>query len=151
MDYTTRQQLYSKIEEDRDTKVLCLVTSDHVGMETQIAPDCVDLFVNLLGEIGPTKKISLVLHTLGGQTLAAWRIINMVRAFCDDLEVLIPLQALSAGTLICIGADRLVMSKQAVLGPIDPSVNNPLNPRADIGGRSAKASTGKRRKHSRLF
>ena len=28
----------------------------------------------------------------------------------------------------------VVMTKQAALGPIDPSVNNPLNPQASIGG-----------------
>lgn len=61
---------------------------------------------------------------------------NLIRIFCDELEVLIPFKALSAGTLISIGADRVVMTKQAALGPIDPSVNNPLNPLASIGGQS---------------
>lgn len=56
--------------------------------------------------------------------------------FCDEFEVMIPLKALSAGTLISIGADRVIMTKQAALGPIDPSVNNPLNPQATIGGQS---------------
>ena len=59
---------------------------------------------------------------------------NLIRIFCDELEILVPLKALSAGTLIAIGADRVVMTKQAALGPIDPSVNNPLNPQASIGG-----------------
>ena len=103
-------------------------------METAIAQDCIDPFVNLLEEIGPTDRISLILHTNGGQTLAGWRLVNLIRMFCDELEVLIPLKALSAGTLISIGADRIVMTKQATLGPIDPSVNNPLNPQANIGG-----------------
>ena len=57
-----------------------------------------------------------------------------MRMFGDELEVLIPSKALSAGTLISIGADRVIMTKQAVLGPIDPSVNSPLNPQATIGG-----------------
>jgi len=43
------------------------------------------------------------------------------------------MKALSAGTLIFIGADTLVMTKQAALGPIDPSVNNPLNPQVTMG------------------
>ena len=47
---------------------------------------------------------------------------------------MIPLKALSAGTLISMGANRIIMTKQATLGPIDPSVNNPLNPQATIGG-----------------
>jgi hypothetical protein len=134
MDYPKRQELYRQIEQDRETKVLSFITSDRMGMETVIAQDCIDPFVDLLEKIGPTERISLLLHTNGGQTLAAWRLVNLIRIFCDELEVLIPLKALSAGTLISIGADRVVMTKQAALGPIDPSVNNPLNPQASIGG-----------------
>ena len=132
MDYSKRKQLYQHIEQMRDTNVLAFITSDRRGMETQIAQDCIDPFVDLLETIGPTNRISLVLHTNGGETLAAWRLVNLVRMFCEDLEVLVPLKALSAGTLISIGADRVVMTKQAALGPIDPSVNNPLNPQATI-------------------
>ena len=132
MDYSKRKELYQTIEQMRETKVLAFITSDRRGMETHIAPDCIDPFIDLLERIGPTKRISLVLHTNGGQTLVAWRIVNLIRMFCDDLEVLVPLKALSAGTLISIGADRVVMTKQAALGPIDPSVNHPLNPQATV-------------------
>lgn len=52
--------------------------------------------------------------------------------------MLIPSHALSAGTLIAIGADRLVMTKQAALGPIDPSINNPLNPQTTIRGQAVQ-------------
>jgi hypothetical protein len=134
LDYKTRQALYRKVEKERGTKVLTFVTSDRQGMETVIAPDSIDLFVDLLDKIGPTKKISLILHTNGGSTLAAWRLVNLIRTFCDRLEIMIPLKALSAGTLISIGGDVLVMTKQAALGPIDPSVNNHLNPQVNIGG-----------------
>ena len=136
MDYTKRKDLYQQIEQDRKTKVLAFITSDRQGMETTIAQDCIDPFVDLLEKIGPTKRISLLLHTNGGRTLAAWRLVNLIRIFCDELEVLIPLKALSAGTLISIGADRVVMTKQAALGPIDPSVDSPLNPQASIRGQS---------------
>jgi hypothetical protein len=134
MDYKKRRRLYKKVEMERSSRVLAYATSDRSGMETIISQDCADLFVDLLDKIGPTKKISLILHTNGGQTLAAWRIVNLIRTFCDELEVLIPMKALSAGTLISIGAERLVMTKQAALGPIDPSVNNPLNPAVNVGG-----------------
>lgn len=134
MDYQTRNALYKDVETERSTKVITYATSDRAGMETTIAPDCVDLFGDLLDNIGPTKRISLILHTNGGQALAAWRIVNLIRTFCDELEVLIPMKALSAGTLISIGADRLVMTKQAALGPIDPSVNTLLNPSVTVSG-----------------
>jgi Serine dehydrogenase proteinase len=133
VNFATRKAIYEQIEEQRSTKVLAYITGDRRGLETQIHSDCIDLFVDLLDQIGPTQKISLILHTNGGQTLAAWRLVNLLRIYCDELEILIPMKALSAGTLICIGADTLVMTKQAALGPIDPSVNNPLNPQVTMG------------------
>lgn len=139
MNFAARKALYREIEKARDSRVITYVTSDRQGLETAISPDCVDLFVDLLDRIGPTKKISLILHTDGGQTLGAWRIVNLLRTFCDELEVMIPSKALSAGTLISIGADKLVMSKQAALGPIDPSVNNLLNPQVNINGQLSRS------------
>jgi hypothetical protein len=97
-------------------------------METQISPEAVDIFVDHLDEIWPVKKISLFLYTRGGNTAAAWRLINLLRTFCDELEVIVPSTAMSAGTLICLGANKIIMTKQGVLGPIDPSLHNPLNP-----------------------
>ena len=134
MNYSERKQIYHRIEETRNTKVLSFITSGRLNMETQISQDCIDPFVDLLEKIGPTERISLILHTNGGQTLAAWQLVNLIRMFCDEFEVMIPLKALSAGTLISMGANCVVMTKQATLGPIDPSVNNPLNPQASIGG-----------------
>lgn len=134
MNYASRKALYAQVEKERNSRVIAYVTGDRRGMETQVSDDCVGLFVDLLDQIGPTKKLSLVLHTNGGQTLGAWRIVNLIRTFCEDFEVLVPMKALSAGTLICIGSDRVVMTKQAALGPIDPSVNTPLNPQINDGG-----------------
>jgi len=42
--------------------------------------------------------------------------------------VIIPSKAQSSGTLISLGANQIIMTKQATLGPIDPSLNGPLNP-----------------------
>jgi hypothetical protein len=129
MNYAARQALYKQIEADRGSKVIAMVTGDRNGLQTQIAGDAVEPFVSLLDVIGPTKKISLILDTHGGQTSAAWRLINLVRSFGDEIEVIVPTKAMSAGTLMALGADAIVMTKQAALGPIDPSLSNhPLNP-----------------------
>lgn len=140
MRYSDRRELYQQIENERDSEVLTYVTSGRSGMQTAIHTDVIDPFVDLLDMIGPVERITLILHTNGGQTLAAWRLINLIRMFCDELEVLIPSKALSAGTLMSIGADRIVMTKQAVLGPIDPSINNPLNPQVIVGGQASQVS-----------
>lgn len=132
--FSDRLDLYRQIQDMRDSKVLAYATSDRPGMEAQIAPDAIDFFVDHLDAMWPTKKISLVLHTNGGDTAAAWQLVNLLRTFCDDLEVIVPRKALSSGTLISLGANRIIMTKQASLGPIDPSLNSALNPMIPGGG-----------------
>lgn len=123
-----RKAILEEIGKARDSKVLLYVTSDRPSMETQIGPDVDDIFVEHLDELWPAKKISVVLYTTGGNTATAWRLINLLRTFCDELEIIVLVKALSAGTLMCLGANQIVMSKQSTLGPIDPSVNHPMNP-----------------------
>lgn len=126
--YESRQPILKTIAELRESAVISYVTGDRRQLETQISPEIIDLFVDHLDEVGPTKKISLLLYTNGGDTAAAWRLVNLLHTFCDELEVIITAKALSAGTLISLGANKIVMTKQAALGPIDPSINHPLNP-----------------------
>jgi hypothetical protein len=56
VNFEARKAIYEKIEQDRSTKVLAYITGDRRGLETQISADCIDLFVDLLDRIGPTKK-----------------------------------------------------------------------------------------------
>lgn len=126
--YINRVELYKKLEAKLNSKLLVYITSDRNGFETSIAQDVIDIFINQLDKIGVTEKISLYLYTRGGDTAAAWNIVNLLRQYCDELQVVIPHKAHSAGTLISIGANSIIMTKQATLGPIDPSVNTPLNP-----------------------
>lgn len=126
--YAARQRFYDHLQNTRKSKVICFVTGDRQGMETRIAADTINIFVDHLDKMWPCNKITLVLHTDGGDTAAAWQIVNLLRTFSDELEVLIPFKALSSGTLISLGANRIVMTKQASIGPIDPSLNSPLGP-----------------------
>lgn len=126
--YEDRIDLYRKIEDDRKSKLLVYITGDRPDLETRIASDVLNLFLEHLDTIGSVPKISLFLYTRGGDTLASWSIANLIRQFCSDFEVIISSKAHSGGTLICLGANSIIMTKQATLGPIDPSVNTPLNP-----------------------
>lgn len=128
--YEQRKEHYKKIERFTKSKVLCYVTGDRQNLGIQIAQDVVDYFVHHLDTIGVTDKICLVIYSRGGDLLAGWNIVNLVRQFCDELTVIIPTKAHSTATLIALGASSLMMTKQATLGPIDPSINGPLNPAA---------------------
>lgn len=126
--FKDRIDLYNLIEKKRESKLLVYVTGDRPGFETQIHSEILDYFIDHLDRIGKPKKISLLLYTRGGNTLGAWSLVNLIRQFCDEFEVIIPAKAHSAGTLISLGANKIMMTKQATLGPIDPSLNSPLNP-----------------------
>ena len=123
-----RLDLYRQLEAQRDSKLIVYITGSRPGLETQIANDVLPKFSEHLDKMGDTKKISLYLYTNGGNTLTAWSLVNLIRSFCDELEIIIPANCFSSGTLICLGADNIIMTKQAMLGPIDPSINGPLNP-----------------------
>jgi hypothetical protein len=125
---TDRIENYRKLEDLRKSNLIVYVTGDRPGMETQIHPEILEYFVDHLDPLKKVEKISLLLYTRGGNTLAAWSLVNLIRQFCKEFEVIIPSKAQSSGTLISIGANTVVMTKQATLGPIDPSLNGPLNP-----------------------
>lgn len=126
--FAARKRLYLKIEKARGSKVMAYWTGDRRNMETQIHREVLDIFTEHLDAMFPVKKITLILYTRGGDTLAAWSILNVLRMYCDELEIIVPSKAHSAGTLMCLGADRVIMTKQAQLGPIDPSLTSPLGP-----------------------
>ena len=123
-----RIAILKSIGERRNSSPILYVTGDRPGLETQIGQDIYDCFVNILDTIGFVDKISLILYTRGGNAIAAWSIVNLIKQFCNKFEVILPHKAQSAGTLISIGACTIVMTKQATLGPIDPSIITPLNP-----------------------
>lgn len=126
--FTERMPFYQAIEKERNSTLLVYATGDRPGLETQIHPEILDYFIEHLDIIGKPKRISLFLYTRGGSTLGAWSLVNLIKQFCDEFEVIIPSKAHSAGTLISLGASTIMMTKQATLGPIDPSLTSPLNP-----------------------
>ena len=78
-----------------------------------------------------SPELDLVLYTAGGDTEAPWRLISLIREYTKKLVVLLPHRALSAGTLIALGADDIIMTPMSALGPIDPSRRHPLLPKLE--------------------
>lgn len=139
--YQDRKEYYKLLEEKYDAKVISYITGDKAGFEARIAGDVIDIFIRHLEEIGVVERIALFLYTRGGDTAAAWNIVNLLRMYCDELLVIIPHKAHSSGTLISIGANKIIMTKQATLSPIDPSLNTPLNPTVpNSNGKTASVS-----------
>lgn len=69
-----------------------------------------------------SKGLTLLLHTPGGETNATEAIVSYLMQKFDDIEVIVPTYAMSAGTMIGLASNRIVMGRQSQLGPIDPQM-----------------------------
>jgi hypothetical protein len=78
------------------------------------------------------SKLDLIIYSRGGDSDVPWSIVSMFREYSKEgaFSVLIPYRAHSSATLVALGADEIVMTKKAELGPIDITMNQgPYNPR----------------------
>ncbi|WP_423793058.1 SDH family Clp fold serine proteinase [Methanocaldococcus indicus] len=66
--------------------------------------------------------IDLIIHTPGGIALAAEQIALALKEHKAETRVIVPHYAMSGGTLIALAADKIIMDKNAVLGPVDPQL-----------------------------
>lgn len=67
------------------------------------------------------RELDLILNSPGGSPDAAESILSYLRERFDHIRVIVPLAAMSAATMIALGADEIVMGTHSQLGPIDPN------------------------------
>jgi hypothetical protein len=128
MSKTSRREAILALEKKRQSKVIVYFLGDRQPIQifgTKVANDVVPYFERILAQQGKTDKISLFLYGRGGDMDAPWPIVSIIREFCDEFEVIIPRRALSAATLLSLGANRIIMTPFATISPIDPEGNFP--------------------------
>lgn len=115
-----RQALIRSIEEECGRRLICYVS----GRAATIDRDDSAGFMEMLHNISQGQSIDLLLHTRGGDVDAAEKLLSLVQATVADgqLRMVIPDFAKSAGTLMALGADTLIMSDSSELGTIDPQI-----------------------------
>ena len=124
-----REEIFKKIENERGSRLVTFITGDRNPFATRIGDDVVPIINKHLENMGKQEKISLFLYTRGGDMLAPLRIVKLIKSHTSKFEVIIPLFAQSAGTMIAIGANAIIMGKLGELSPVDPKTEHPFNPR----------------------
>lgn len=126
MSRAQRLELIKRIEQLNDSHVLVYITGDRPGALARIAEDAVrPMYEHLLAFANASDRkqcIDLFIYSRGGDVSVPWRVISMLREFCQELITLVPYKAHSAATMIALGADKIVMGKKAELSPIDPTL-----------------------------
>ena len=75
-----------------------------------------------LSNIGGGDAIDLILETPGGSGEAAEDIVRLIRNRFSSMGVIIPGTAKSAGTILALAGDEILMSDESGLGPIDAQI-----------------------------
>jgi ATP-dependent protease ClpP protease subunit len=82
-------------------------------------------FMNAVSGLDKTKGLDLILHTPGGSIASAESIVNYLHLmFQNDIRVMVPQVAMSAGTMIACSSKQIILGKQSSLGPIDPQIRD---------------------------
>lgn len=120
-----RLDLIRKIENKRGSRVIAYVTGTRPGHGDSMSGADVRILEHHLDEIFRKKapsKLDLFLYTPGGSAVVPTAIVALFREYLGpkgDFSVLIPAKAFSAGTIVSLGADEIVMGPGGHIGPID--------------------------------
>lgn len=130
-----RVELIKKIQSRRNSKIVTLVTSDRINLSAPIHQMMNDFIYEQLMIIKKRGRkydnIDLFIYSRGGDSDAPWSIVSTFREVFPEkyFNVLIPFRAHSAATMISLGADEIIMTEKAELGPVDITISSsPLNP-----------------------
>ena len=94
----------------------------HIPHFTSITGEDINGFMTGLHGQDFSKRLLLILHTPGGSPGAAQTIVEYLRSKYSAIDVAIPTYAMSAGTMIALACDRIIMGRQSQLGPTDPQL-----------------------------
>lgn len=115
-----RRQLVTNVQDLTNRALICYIDTSDEGISRDDTLGLADLLHNAVSG----QPLDLLLHTGGGDIDAAEKLIKMVRAVAGNTEfrIIVPDMAKSAGTLMVLAADLLLMSDTSELGPIDPQI-----------------------------
>ena len=82
-------------------------------------------FIELLQADGDKRERLIVfLNTSGGSSETVEKMVEIVRYHYSEVYFVVPDEAVSAGTILCMSGDKIFMDYSSSLGPIDPQVFN---------------------------
>jgi hypothetical protein len=115
-----RLEVIRQIEERRKSRVLVYVTGDRQPVPAQLGNDAVRFIYEHLRALDRVDRLDVFIYSQGGALDVPWRLAMAFRRTAKEWNMLVPLRANSAATLLALGADAIVVGRQAELGPIDP-------------------------------
>ena len=104
-----------RIEEMLDSDGLTMISPMQPGVEHRVK-----VAIEAREERRP--NLVVILDTPGGVVEVVERIVRVLRHHYSDVKFLIPDRAMSAGTVLAMSGDDILMDYHSCLGPIDPQL-----------------------------
>jgi len=92
-------------------------------------------FLRDLKSVPENRNLVIIIHSPGGELLAAMQIAKVLKEWNGRVSVVVPYYAMSAGTLIALSADTIYADRNVAFGAIDPQIpagNNRYISAADL-------------------
>lgn len=110
------RELVASIEKEANADVLA-----YSGPMFNSTPD---LFKHVIeGKTKKRRRVIVWLETFGGFVESTERTANILRHHYRTVDFLVTTYAMSAGTILVMSADSIMMDYSATLGPIDPQIS----------------------------
>ena len=120
IDVLRRAQL-ARIARIRDSEVVAYavkMTMVPGGIDVTLNTDDILPISDLLGGMNG-KRITMLLETPGGSGEVAKHIVEQLHDQFEHVTFIVPGTAMSAGTIMCLGGNEIMMGPGSALGPID--------------------------------
>lgn len=103
------------IEEATDADALTIISPIAFGLEHRVK-------VAVEARENRREGLLVILDTAGGIVEVVERIVRVFRHHYDEVRFLVPDRAMSAGTVLAMSGDDILMDYHSCLGPIDPQI-----------------------------
>lgn len=126
---TVLGEIIKEITALRKNPVLCYFIKDSYTIDRNDVSCIKDAIYEIHNNhIHAPEEIDVLLHTQGGEINAAFEIIELLNKSFKKVNFLVPSYALSAGSMIVVSGDEIILAKHAQLSPFDLQlIDIPIN------------------------
>lgn len=122
-----------KLLQKSDVLLMLYPKDENGNFSESIQPkDEIEVYKLIREKKNPKESLILLLDTSGGNVYSAVKIMDTLRTKYKSITIAIPQEAKSSGTMMCCGANKLIMGPISELGPLDKPMIHPDDETARI-------------------
>lgn len=122
--FALRRETFLRIERITQIPLICYIAKTHnlaQGIPAHIEDSDLIGFDDLV-QSTEGDAVDIFLISNGGSAETTERIVKLFRGRYKHIRFILPANAYSAATLMCLAGDEIIMDGSATLGPIDPQI-----------------------------